>query len=418
VEGVLWRDLEVGRTPRLKPFRGRRNPTRFSPSRPVRRSPNPQRNVAVAMRGRRGVLVYEERRGARDQILLARTRNGGRTWSRPMRPTGRTRGSTDEWWPAVALGNRGRVTVAWVDRSSGRERVYIARSRSGGRRFGRPAPVDASPQRDVAQWKPALAQGSGDTVHAAFVDERARHPDGGLPQAGVFYTRVRAGVPERARRVDGGTPTALATKLDNAWAPSVTSRGDQVLITWLDFREYDWDVIARRSSDGGQGFGTERPVNDTPASDEALNDTPRAVFTSEGPFVAWTDWRKRDSASLVPHPFYDTFVAAPGGRNVQADPYAARQVSTFSPAPCAVGRDLLVAYQDASSGQNDVRVARVAGGVRRGRSRRIDDAGRRGGNAWRPQLACSRGRVLAAWEDERDGPSQVYVGRARATRLR
>ena len=425
VEGVIFRDVTVGRRVRFRRFRGRRARTRFSASRPVRRSRRPQRNAAVAMRGRRGVIAFEERRRGRDQILLVHTRDGGRTWSRPVRPTGRPRRATDEWWPAVALGGRGRVTLAWVDRSSGRHRVYVVRSLSGGRRFGRPRPLDAAAPPSAAQLKPALAQGRGDQVHVAFIDERDAFADGGAPQAGLRYARILRGVPQVSRRLDSPGPRPLAARLDNSWAPSVAARGGRVLVTWLDFRNYDWDVFSRESGDDGKSFGAERQVNDTPSDqgagdgeNEALNDTPRAAFTSGGPIVAFTDWRKRASAETQPHSLYDTYVATPGGRNRQVDQHGARQVSTFSPAVCASGEDLLVAFQDASRGQNDVFVTRVRGGSERGRARRVDDAGRRGGNAWRPQLGCAAGRVLAAWEDERDGPPQIYFARTRAARLR
>ena len=55
-----------------------------------------------------------------------------------------------------------------------------------------------------------------------------------------------------------------------------------------------------------------------------------------------------------------------------------------------------------------VRAVAMRGGVKRGRARPISDAGVRGGNAWRPRLACGRGRVVAVWEDERDGPPRLY----------
>jgi hypothetical protein len=57
-------------------------------------------------------------------------------------------------------------------------------------------------------------------------------------------------------------------------------------------------------------------------------------------------------------------------------------------------------------------------GDRRGRVLRVDDAGGTSGNAWRPRIACSGGAVLAAWEDERDGPPQVYAALGRARRVR
>ena len=418
-EGVLWRDVEVDRRPAYRRFRGPVERTRFAASRPVAPSRNPQRNAAMAMHGRNAVLAYEERRRGRDQIFVVRTSDAGRTWSKPVRPTGRRAGAVDEWWPAIALGARGRATIAWVDRSSGRERVYFAQSGDRGRRWGRPTALDASPPRGVAQWRPGLAHGRGDVVHAAFVDEREVSADDALPQAHVFYARIRGGAPEPARRLDTGEPDPRAARVDHSWAPRVSVRGERVLVTWLDFLRYDWDVFARESPDGGSTFGEQRDVNDTPAEDEALNDTPEAAIGGTKPFVAWTDWRKRDSAARTPHPQYDVAVATPGGPNVRADSHGTRPVSAFAPSICATSRDdAIVAYQDASRGQNDIRAVVLRGGSKRGPARRVDDAGDRGGNAWRPRLGCWGDRIIAAWEDERDGPAQIYVTRGFAPKVR
>lgn len=186
-------------------------------------------------------------------------------------------------------------------------------------------PPDAAAPPGAAQFKPALAQGPGDLVHAAFVDERHAFADGGAPQAGLRYARIRRGRPEPSRRLDSPGPRPLAARLDNSWAPSAAAREDRVLVAWLDFRNYDWDVFSRESGDGGTNCA-ERQVNDTPSDpgagdgeNEALNDAPRAAFATNAPLVAFTDWRKRASAETQPHLLYDTYVAAPGARNHQVD---------------------------------------------------------------------------------------------------
>ena len=419
-EGVVWRNVEVDRRPKYRRYRGPLKRTRFSASRPVAPSKNAQRNAAMAVHGKSALLAYEERRGGRDQILVVRSSDSGRTWSKPVRATGRPAGSIDEWWPAVALGPKGRATLAWVDASSGdRERVYFAQSADGGRRWGSARALDGAPPRGVAQWRPALAHGRGDVVHAAFVDEREVSADDALPQAHLFYARIRAGTPEPARRLDTGEPDPRAVRVDHSWAPRVSVRGDRVLVTWVDFLRYDWDVFARESSDAGETFADQRDVNDTPTADEALNDTPDAALGGTKPLIAWTDWRKRDSAARAPHQQYDIFVATPGGANVQADQHKSRPASTFAPSICASGRDdAIVAYQDASRGQNDIQAVMLRGGTKRGAVRRVDDAGDRGGNAWRPRLGCWGDRIVAVWEDERDGPAQIYAASGTAPKMR
>ena len=73
-----------------------------------------------------------------------------------------------------------------------------------------------------------------------------------------------------------------------------------------------------------------------------------------------------------------------------------------------------------AAGPGRILLARIDGrGAVTRRRVRVDDGGRRGWNAWRPALATvSGGHVLAAWEDERDGPGQIFVARARAGALR
>lgn len=409
VEGVLWRDIEVDRAPRFRRWRGARSRTRFSRARPLTRGRRAQRNAGVARHGRTVVAAYEEA----GRVRVVRSRDGGRTWSRPVAAPRPGEGEA-QWWPAVAVGRRGVVTLAWVEGGA----IWFARSR--GRGFATPQRLAAS---DAAQWKPALAQGSsGDTVHAVFIDERDRSAEDGLPQAGVWYARIAGGVPEKPRRLDSDGPgtqadTVNGEKLNNAWAPAVSARFNRVLVTWVDFKDYDWDVYARLSRDFGAGFGDEVVVNDTPADDEALNDTPRAALGASRAFVTWTDWRKRDTLA-APHQQYDIAIAEPGRDNVRVDPHGAKQASTFAPDICADGRgDAIVAWQDAAKGFNEIRIAYMRGGTRRGRARLVNDAPR-AGNAWRPALGCWRGDVVAVWEDERDGPSRLYTAFAKARRLR
>jgi hypothetical protein len=252
-------------------------------------------------------------------------------------------------------------------------------------------------------------------AHVAFVDTRARSQDAGLPQAGVFYTRIEAGAADPARRLDQGPPDPLAAKMDNSWSPSLAVRGGEVVVTWLDFLHYDWDAFTRISHDGGTTFADQVDVNREPRDVENLTDSPRAVFTRGGPMITWTDFHKRDTAAQHPHPLYDTYLAPPGAEPVQVDPFGQKQASTFWPSPCGVKDDVFVAFQDSSSGVGRIRVARLVGGKARSHAFMANDSR---ANAYRPALACSRGHLFAAWEDTRNGPGQVYFASAAMRRIR
>lgn len=423
VEGVYRRDVEVGETPRFKRFRGRPVKTRLSRARPVTKSRAPQRNVAVAMAGKRVVAAWEERRRGGDRVYVAMSRDGGRRWSRPVRP-GTSAAGADEQWPAVALGARGRVTVAWSDTAGGIAHVLFSRSAAGGKRFSAPQPIDASAPELASQLRPGLTQGRGDVVHAVWIDDRERSEDDDLPQAHVLYSRITRGRPGATTRLDLDAPNALAAKLDHAWAPRVAARGKRVLVSWLDFQNYDWGVFSRESGNGGKTFEPQRRVTDNSEEagkqQEELADSPDPTLTDGGePLIAWTDWRKRDSAATTPHQEYDIFAAAPGAANAQIDPYGERQASTFWPSACATTRgSAVVAFQDSSRGRSEVRAVTVRGGKRVGRARLVSDGGRRAGNAWRPRIGCWSDRVVAVWEDERDGPPRLYAASGSARRLR
>jgi predicted amidohydrolase len=426
VEGVLFGDAQVQQPRRLRRQRAQRRGPRspFTLNRPIAPSGFVQRNVSLAARGRDVWAAFEERRAGRDQVRLARSSDDGTHWSRPVRPSGRPPGAATEWWPSVAVGPDGRVWVAWQDDSSGTPRVYVSSSADGGRTFGAPAPVDSSAPAS-AQLKPSIAAGEADRAVVAWVDERARQrSEPGLAQAGIWTTRVTAGGDTQpAARIDQREATGQAS-LDNSWAPSIAARGANVLLSYADSATGDWRIWSRSSTDGGATWEDEQAVNDTPPviappDNESIDDAPASALTARGPLVAFTDLRKHDSSRRA-HELYDTLVAVPGMRNLQVDGHGGAQVSTFNPAIVGVpGGSAIVAWQDHGRGPADIlasRVSPLAGG--RSRPVRVDDTGAAGWNQWRPALARTALRVVAAWEDERDGPAQIYAARARPSRIR
>lgn len=231
--------------------------------------------------------------------------------------------------------------------------------------------------------------------------------DGERPSvAGAFVAWVRDGalmgarIGDRPQRLDDTPPVELAKQLDNAWAPSVAVRGRRVLVSWVDFVNYKWDVFSRLSTDGGATFAPSVRVNDSPDANEALDDTPRATFAHGQPYVAWTDYRKRDT--IAPSPLYDIYGARPGEPNAQLDGDGSRQVNAFAPAVTTLADGSpLVAFQSNRGATADIRLSD---------GRRVDDAGARAVNSWRPAITrLGRRRVLVAWEDDRDGPSNIFA---------
>jgi hypothetical protein len=415
-EGTIWRDVTVGRRPAHRPVaRRKRGRTPFTASRPLSASRSRQRNVDLAARGSLVAAAFEEAGRPVVKVSL----DGGRTWGPRAYPAGR-RGVVHGWWPQVAIGPDRRVWATWQQTTGGRSRVRVAQAAAARRlRFSRPRAVSGV---RADQWRPTIAAPAAKRAVVAWIDERERSADDDLPQAHVYAARVAPGRTGAVRRLDTATPVELARKLDNAWAPDLASRGRRLLLSWIDFHTYDWRVWSRTSKDAGSTWGAQTQVTDTPSGDEAIDDTPRGLLSQGGPLVAWTDFRKRDSANRTPHSLYDAVAARPGGANHRVDRPSPLQSMAFAPAIAADGAShAFVAWQDMAAGPGRILLTRIdASGATAGKRRvRVDDGGTRGANAWRPALATvSGGRVLAAWEDERDGPAQIFFARARRSALR
>jgi hypothetical protein len=370
-EGVIWHDVSAGR-PAWRPQRIR------GAARPLARANAVQRNVALAAAGRLVVAAYEQD----GRVLVARSRDGGAHWTRPVAPLTGAR----QWWPAVAV-RGGEVWLA----AQADDHVVWTRSTDGGATFEPPHQIDSPAET----WRPSIAATGPGTAYLAWVDTRDRFMLDDLPQAGLYGARLPDGTP--ARLDSTGPPASDAQTLDNAWAPSVAATDSRLLVSWTDFRTYDWRIYARQSFDGGTTFDAERAVTDTPPDQEALDASPRSVAGTAD--IAYTAWAKSDASARRASTLYDIRIGSPGGRSRRVDGDGARSVDAFWPAVAGP----YVAWQEMARGTGEIWLAR---GVRRARV-----AAGRTGNRWRPALALSGGRAIVAWEDDRDGPSQIYLRR-------
>lgn len=110
----------------------------------------------------RAYLVWTAERDDRVQVMLAASRDGGRTWSEPVRVNdGGFRSNHSN--PAVAVNDLGHVAVLWNDRRDDPAdrcfRPYVAVSIDGGRSFSPNLPVHDRPVcPGTTRW-----QNGGDT---------------------------------------------------------------------------------------------------------------------------------------------------------------------------------------------------------------------------------------------------------------
>jgi len=200
-------------------------------------------------------------------LICRRSADCGLTWQ------GVTTLSTDAYLtpgPSVAASEDG-VYVVWVSSRDGNEEIYFKRSTSRGTTWGPDARVtfDTHTSSD-----PSIAV-SGTCVHAVWSDDRTG--DG----SEVYYRQSMDG------GESWGAETRLTTSPDWSTRPSVAASGSNVHVVWQDARTGDFDIIYRRSTDGGAVWGPDFTLTNDPASSYY----PSVAQSDSAVFVLWTDER-------------------------------------------------------------------------------------------------------------------------------
>ncbi|HZR80778.1 MAG TPA: hypothetical protein VFD92_06755 [Candidatus Binatia bacterium] len=446
-ESIVFADLDVPPSPyasgsargpdaEAHPIDRGTAPTRFGAStRVAPGGPGRQRHPRIAADGSLVAVVWDDTRGDTiPRIWLAVSRDGGASFDDPVKASSDPAPDAAAMLPDVAV-HGSEISVVWQSFEIGFQddagAIRFARFDDRGRKLsaGRDVRVDdgatAPGAAHVGRWHPAIAALPSGVPVVAWIDERDRGPDGVLLEH-VYAARGIDDGDGVARfapsvRVDAGAPTRLAESHDNKWAPAIAVDGDgTVHVAWADFRDYNWDVYAARSTDGGASFGANLRVNGFPDF-ERICDAPRFAAGAAGrATLAWTDVRARE-------PDTNVFLAETrdGGASWSADRPIDASSRTLDPdedvpsdqshvALAARGGRTFAVWQDDREGNNDVVFAEVdtAAATPAGRIERVDDSGSGPSNQYRPQLAIAGtgvgARCIIVWEDDREGRLRIY----------
>ncbi|HJQ82516.1 MAG TPA: sialidase family protein, partial [Candidatus Binatia bacterium] len=347
----------------------------------------------------------------------------GQTFGPPVRVSDHPAGTVTELHPAVTVRGR-RIYVVWQEFVSGRNddggRIMLAQLDARGRKLAPDVRVD-----DVdgaGKWLPAIGIIGPDPL-VAWIDERDLGPEGeALEHVYAARGRSRGATFDPAVRVDAGTPEPLALHDDNKWAPAIAVGRSATWIAWADFRHYNWDIFVARSDDGGVSWGTNVQVDDFPDL-ERIDERPTiGVDRSGAVHVAWTDLRAREPDTNVFYARSDdggaTFTANEQLDDSKAafDPDTDTPTNQWHPSLAVDRGKLFVAWQDNRLGNNDVFfTTSFDGGATFAAAERVDDTGTGVSEQSRPSLAIARRGprrlCYVAWEDDRDGTSDIYLAR-------
>jgi predicted amidohydrolase len=347
-------------------------------------------------------VVFSDGRASQLQVYLTISDDDGRTFTaaKPLFPSDHA-----QLRPTVAAGPSGQVTVAWQEAvDEGAEQILTVSSTDGGATFSQPARVEAT---GSAQWEPDVAyQPGSSTVALVWTDFR----EGLAPKIRIARSADGGRTWEASSRVDPSNVRTARTE-GSQLQPSVTwSSNGALAVTWIDYRERDWEVYAAVAAGATATLGPAEQIS--PEDDaETLASDPQLAPGPEGSLVlVWDDQRERRGHHDVRGARWSGGSWAPlplltGGADEGAF------LSRFRPSVATVLGESLVVFQDLSPGKNGLAGVRFPQGSLPGAvsPARLDDTGSAANQLTRPRVVARQdfSTAVVLFEDDRDGYSRV-----------
>jgi len=186
----------------------------------------------------------------------------------------------------MCLDASGNIFISYGCRDAGSNAdIYLVKSTNGGSSFTTPVLVNDSSEV-LVQWYPAIAvDSSGQYVYIAWQDWRNPQYD-----SDIYF----------ARSTDGGASFLPSIRVNDdsiladQWYPVVAcdNSGQYIYVAWADPRDslHGFDVYFSRSTDFGQTFEPNYPINDTATTDTTPQDFPSIYYKNGNVYVSWRDY--------------------------------------------------------------------------------------------------------------------------------
>jgi len=228
----------------------------------------------IASSGNVVQVVWYDFRDGNSEIYYKRSTDGGVSWGADTRLTNN---SANSLLPSVSV-STSVVHVVWRDLRDGNDEIYYKRSTDGGVSWGADTRLT---NNSAVSYNPSVSV-SGSAVHVVWSDLR----DGNFE---IYYKRS----------TDGGISWGADTRLTNnstfSEFPSVSVSGSFVHVVWLDFRDGNFEIYYKRSTDGGVSWGADTRLTNNSANSRH----PSVSVSGSAVHVVW--WDDRDGNPEIYH---------------------------------------------------------------------------------------------------------------------
>jgi hypothetical protein len=206
------------------------------------------------------------------------------------------------------------------------------------------------------------------------------------------------------RSTDGGVSWGTDTRLTNNSAfslyPSVAVSGSIVHVVWMDNRDGNDEIYYKRSTDGGVSWGTDTRLTNNPSS----SGNPSVAVSGSIVHVVWRDYRDGNEEIYYKR-------STDGGVSWGTDTRLTNNTaSSWSPSVAVSGSIVHVVWMDNRDGNAEIYYKRSTdGGVSWGTDTRLTN---NTAISLDPSVAVSGSIVHVVWRDLRDGNEEIYYKRS------
>lgn len=220
-----------------------------------------------------------------NQVYFTRSADGGQSFTQPKNISNSP--SNTAYSSAVAGGAAGQVCAVWEDEYDPQQylQIFISCSTDSGGIFSPPLQVSFHSSEWVWSYFPEVAMGPAGVIYVAWSQVGSAGSD-------IFFSRS----------IDGGQSFSMPMNLSERVGYSAGVRlevdpAGTLYVVWTDDAPGAWEVMFRRSEDGGLTFSRRKRLS---GSDGAASTIPEIATGSAGRiFVTWSEYGPKESILLT-----------------------------------------------------------------------------------------------------------------------